>query len=83
MTVYGNRNKIMIIREEENVIYRHRLDLTKPDVQASKYYNIQPNDIIYVEPLKRRIWGFETVPVGLIFTTITTSLLLIGYIQGN
>jgi len=82
MTVYGNRNKVMVIREEENVVYRHRIDITEPGVQGSKYYYIQPNDIIYVEPLKRRIWGFETVPVGLIFTTITTSLLLIGFIQG-
>jgi polysaccharide export outer membrane protein len=81
MTVYGNRNKILIIREEENVIYRHRLDLTDPGVQASKYYYIQPNDIVYVEPLKRRIWGFETVPIGLIFTTITTAILILGYIQ--
>jgi polysaccharide export outer membrane protein len=81
MTVYGNRNKIMIIREEENVIYRHRLDLTDPSVQASKYYYIQPGDIIYVEPLKRRVWGFETVPIGLIFTTITTAILILGYIQ--
>ena len=82
MTVYGNRHKILVIREEENVVYRHRIDITEPGVQGSKYYHIQPNDIIYVEPLKRRIWGFETVPVGLIFTTITTSLLLIGFIQG-
>ena len=82
ISVYGNRNKILVIREEENVIYRHRIDITDPAVQASKYYYIQPGDIVYVEPLKRRIWGFETVPVGLIFTTITTSLLLIGFIQG-
>ncbi len=81
MTVYGNRNKVMVIREEENVIYRHRLDLTEPDVQSSKYYYIEPNDIIYVEPQKRRVWGFETIPVGLIFTTITTTILILGYIQ--
>jgi polysaccharide export outer membrane protein len=81
MTVYGNRNKILIIREEDNVIYRHRIDLTEPGVQSSKYYNIRPNDIIYVEPLKRRVWGFETMPVALIFTTITTSILILGYIQ--
>jgi polysaccharide export outer membrane protein len=81
MTAYGNRNKVMVIREEENVIYRHRLDLTEPDVQSSKYYNIEPNDIIYVEPLKRRVWGFETMPVALIFTTITTAILILGYIQ--
>lgn len=81
MTVYGNRNKILIIREEENIIYRHRIDITEPGVQASKYYYIRPNDIVYVEPLKRRIWGFETIPIGLIFSTITATLLVLTYMQ--
>lgn len=81
MTVYGNRNKVMIIREEENVIYRHRIDLTEPEVQSSKFYYIQPNDIVYVEPLKRRIWGFETVPIGLILTTVTATLGVIAFVR--
>jgi len=81
MTVYGNRNKVMVIREEENVIYRHRIDLTEPGVQGSKFYSIQPNDIIYVEPLKRRIWGFETVPIGLILTTVTATLGVLAFIR--
>lgn len=83
MTVYGNRNKILIIRERENIIYRHRIDITKPDVQASKYYNIQPNDVVYVEPLKRRVWGFAEAPLALILTTISTTVLVLGYIQGR
>ena len=81
MTVYGNRNKILIIREEENVIYRHRIDITKPDVQASKYYYIRPNDIVYVEPLKRRVWGFAEMPLPLMLTSVTTVLLVLGYLQ--
>ncbi len=81
MTVYGNRNKILIIREEENVIYRHRLDLTDPSVQASKYYYIQPGDIVYVEPLKRRVWGFAEIPFGLIFAMISSTILILGFVQ--
>jgi polysaccharide export outer membrane protein len=81
MTVYGNRNKILIIREEENVVYRHRIDITEPGVQGSKYYNIQPNDIVYVEPLKRRVWGFAEMPFALLLTTLTTTILLLTYIQ--
>jgi polysaccharide export outer membrane protein len=81
MTVYGNRNRIMIIRERDNIIYRHRIDLTDPAVQASEYYNIQPNDIVYVEPLKRRVWGFAEAPIALIFTTISTILVVLTYIQ--
>ena len=81
MTVYGNRNRILIIREEDNVVYRHRIDLTEPDVQSSKYYNIQPNDIIYIEPLKRRVWGFAEAPLALILSAISTTTLLLGFIQ--
>jgi polysaccharide export outer membrane protein len=83
MTVYGNRNKILIIREEENVIYRHRIDITEPDVQGSKYYNLKPNDIVYVEPLKRRVWGFAEAPLALILTTISTTVFVLAYIQGR
>ena len=81
MTIYGNRNKILVIREEENVIYRHRIDITDPSVQSSKYYYIQPGDIIYVEPLKRRIWGFTEIPFGLIFAMISSTILILGYVQ--
>ena len=81
MTSYANRDRVMVIREEENIIYRHRIDLTEQDVQASKYYNIKPNDIVYIEPLKRRIWGFETVPFTLIFGTITSTLALIAFFR--
>ena len=81
MTIYGNRNRVMIIREEENIIYRHRIDLTEPGLQGSKYYNIKPNDIVYVEPLKRRIWGFETVPIGLLLTTITAAMGVWAFIR--
>ena len=81
MTVYGNRNKILIIREEDNVVYRHRIDITEPGVQGSKYYNIQPNDIVYVEPLKRRVWGFAEMPFALLLTTLTSAILLLDYIQ--
>jgi polysaccharide export outer membrane protein len=83
MTVFANRNKIMIIREEDNMIYRHRLDITDPIVQASEFYNIKPNDIVYVEPLKRRVWGFAELPIPLMLTTVTTALLIIDFVQGR
>ena len=83
MTVYGNRNKIMIIRERDNIIYRHRIDITDPNVLSSEFYNIQPNDIVYVEPLKRRIWGFTDIPFGLIFSMISSTILILGYVQGD
>ena len=81
MTVYANRNHVLILREEENILYRHRVDLTDPDLLASKYYYLQPNDILYIQPLKRRIWGFAEMPWALLLGTVTTTILVLGYVQ--
>lgn len=83
MTIYSNRNKILIIREAENVIYRHRIDITEPGVLASKYYNIKPNDIVYVEPLRRRIWGYTEIPFGLIFSMITSTIVVYTFVTNE
>lgn len=76
ITVYGNRKKVTIIRTENGMNNRVDLDLTREDILASPYYFIQPNDLIYVKPLRKRFWGMETFPYGMVFTLISTSLLV-------
>ncbi len=76
---YGNRNNVMLIREENKVITRNYLDLTNESLFGSYYYYIRPNDVIYVEPLKRRRWGFRDFPFELILSSVTTFLLILNY----
>lgn len=85
ITYYGNRNKVMLIREENQVITRNYIDLTDESLFSSYYYFVKPNDVIYVEPLKRRRWGFQDFPFELILSSITTFLLILNYItlSGN
>ncbi len=78
---YGNRKKVMLIREENDVITRSYIDLTDEDLLTSYYYYIKPNDVIYVEPLKRRHWGIETFPFALILTSVSTFVLVMSYIN--
>jgi polysaccharide export outer membrane protein len=81
--VTGDKKDVMIIRQYPQGQQIHHLDLTDINVMNSPYYYIQPNDVIYVKPLKQKTWGtgvtgretFGTIVSVLGF--ITTTILLI------
>jgi polysaccharide biosynthesis/export protein len=78
---YGNRRQIMIVRNENGNNNRVSIDLTRTDVLSSPYYLIQPNDFIYVSPLKKRFWGLVEFPYTVLLATITTALLIYTVIE--
>ena len=57
ITMVGNRKDVTIIRQYPHGTEIHSLDLTDINVMNSPYYYIQPNDYIYVKPLKQKSWG--------------------------
>lgn len=59
LTIYGRRDNILIIREENNKRVFTRLDLTRRDVFTSPFYSLHPNDVIYVEPGKARVTSVD------------------------
>lgn len=54
LTIYGQRNNILLIRENEGKREIHKIDLTSADFIRSPYYYVQQNDIIYVLPNKSK-----------------------------
>ena len=51
LTIYGNRNKVMVLRQEGDVQRVYGLDLTSGNhVYTSPAYYLQQNDVVYVEP---------------------------------
>jgi polysaccharide biosynthesis/export protein len=54
LTSYANRDSVLVIREENNKRTFARLDLTKPQIMASPYFYIQQNDIVIVQPTKKK-----------------------------
>lgn len=76
ITDYGNRKQVMLIRNEAGQNICVNLDLTNPDILASGYYYLRPNDIVYVKPLRKRFWGMREFPFAILFSTITTGLLI-------
>ena len=54
LTIYGKRENISIIREENGVRELARVDISSGDIFTSPYYYLHPNDIVYVEPNKKQ-----------------------------
>ena len=51
LTIYGNRYKVMVLRQEGDVQRVYGLDLTSGEhVYSSPAYYLQQNDVVYVEP---------------------------------
>ncbi len=82
LTDFGNRNNIKLIRQNDNGAEVILLDLTNSDVMKSKYYYLLPNDVIYVEPSARQLKRENLVPIGIVFSAIT-SLALIANVVIN
>ncbi|AWG21413.1 sugar transporter [Flavobacterium faecale] len=53
----GNRKAVTIMRQSPTGVEMHDLDLTDINVMKSPYYYLQPNDFIFVKPLKQKTWG--------------------------
>ncbi len=50
VTIYGRRDNVLVIREENGKRTFSRIDLTRRDLFTSPYYYLHPNDVVYVEP---------------------------------
>ena len=55
LTEFGERSKVLVIREENGKQMYHRLDLADNNVFSSPYFYLQQNDVVYVEPNEIRI----------------------------
>lgn len=81
--ITGDKHDVMIIRQYPQGQQIHHLDLTDVNVMQSPYYYIQPNDMIYVKPLKQKTWGTGTTgretltALVSVFSLVTTTILLI------
>jgi len=55
LTIFGKRENILIIRDENGKKIFGRVNLNTREVYNSPYYYLHANDVVYVEPSKGRI----------------------------
>jgi polysaccharide export outer membrane protein len=55
LTIYGKRENVLLIREEDGVRKTRHINLNSSDFLNSEYYYLKPNDVVYVEPNKAKV----------------------------
>lgn len=81
LTEFGNRKRVMIIREINGIEEIYYVDLLDRNLVKSKYFNLLPNDIIYIEALRAKTYGFSQFPYALVLSSITTFITLMTFLK--
>jgi Periplasmic protein involved in polysaccharide export len=77
LTQYGDRKKIVLIRNEGGKIMHYRLNLSDSKIANKDYYYILPNDVIIVEPLKAISSTYQNITYTTILSSITTLIAVL------
>ena len=81
MTDFAKRDKVVLIRQTETGTTKHILDLNDHAMLESEFLYMQPQDVVYVEPVRGKAFVFSNFPYGLVFSTISLALVLIVFFQ--
>lgn len=79
LTYNGNRKNVKLIRQASTGIEVMLLDLTDPNLIKSPYFYLQPNDVVYVQPLRAQLTRTNLTLMGTIFGAISATFLILNY----
>lgn len=80
LTIYGNRESVTLIREQDGKRTIKEIDLTNRALFNSPYYYLTQNDIIYVEQNKTRVNSSSVGPNSYILVSIVSVLISVAAI---
>ena len=83
LTVVAKRDEVLLIRQYPEGTKLHRINQNDRNLIHTPYYFIQPNDQIYVEPMRvRELGAGENISqsLQLIVTSITAAALVLNLI---
>ncbi|MCU0352580.1 MAG: polysaccharide export protein [Cytophagales bacterium] len=81
LTDFGNRTKVVLVRQAEQGTQTILINLNDPKLLESKYYFLMPNDALYIQPLTAKYSRRNLTLLGVVFGAISTTILLLNYIR--
>jgi len=79
--IYADKSQALLLREKNNELTYHKIDLTRRDVASNEFYYLLPNDVLILEPLKTKYKSIITnrtaTLVSVLSTTVTVSVILL------
>ncbi len=71
ITIVGDRRDVKVMRQLPHGIETLTIDLTDVNALKSPCFYLQPNDYVYIKPLKQKTWGTGKTGIESLTTIIT------------
>lgn len=81
LTIYGRRENVLIVRDNNGKKEFARLDLNSSEIFNSPFYYLKQNDVVYVEPNKRRVSASNSAQIqtiGVLASVVSVIVLAIS-----
>jgi polysaccharide export outer membrane protein len=82
MTLYAQRDNVLLIRIENGKRITRRVDLNSPEFMTSPYYYLKTNDVVYVEPNKTKVstTSRSQLLLPVIFSALSFLTIVVAYL---
>lgn len=77
VTNFAKTESVKLVRRTDNGSEIITLNVGNADILSSPYYYLKPNDILYIEPLKIKQWGFTSFPYSTVISVVSLAVTLI------
>ena len=81
MTDFSIRDDVTVIRKTKDGSKVRQVDMSNRSFLSSDYYYLQPDDIVYVKPIKMKQFAFTTFPYGMLFGTISFVIAMVALLK--
>jgi polysaccharide export outer membrane protein len=81
ITDYGDKSKITLLREHENEIRYHSLNLTDKKIVESNYFYLEPGDVVIVEAINLKNRNLRPFSYTSFLATVSTLVTVLIFLQ--
>ena len=78
-TDFGNKKNVKIIHQTTEGSQIVRVNMNDADILENPQYYLKPNDIVYVEPLGIKRYGFTSIPYSTIFSAASLLITVLTF----
>lgn len=78
---YGDRKSVTIIRTVDNKVTYNKVNLTNKNIVESKFYYIEPNDVIVVKPIRAITNTFQNNTYATVLATVSSLMAVLLFIK--
>jgi polysaccharide export outer membrane protein len=81
INTFGKRDAVKVIRKTNNGSKIYQLDLTDNGVLEADQFNLMPNDVVYVEPMKSKNVAFERIPYSIFLSMVSIGIAVYSIVK--